>query len=161
MDTDLDDWIEELNADRYRRVEIGVNVGASPSRVSYKSISPRLSPQSSQSTPTPPDPEGAPEDSLPLRDEMNFFDEDNLQFSNSPAPSLVLFEHWEVSDSEVDFDWSNYEPCTEAVKKRFRKEQGKLFCVGLFSTYSDEHLEWVNVPSEYDAPFISLSNAIQ
>lgn len=78
----------------------------------------------------------------PPRDEIHFFDEDTFEFSITLEPSHIPFEHWDISDSEVDFDWSKYEDCTEATKKRCRKEQGKLFCVGMSSVYSDEKIEW-------------------
>lgn len=64
------------------------------------------------------------------RDEIHFFDGNTFKFSVFPEPSPIPFKHWKISENETNFDWEEYEDCTEAVKKRCRKEQGKLFCVG-------------------------------
>lgn len=70
-----------------------------------------------QPQPSPSTSKGAPL----FREEAHFFDEDTYEFSVSPEPSPIPFEHWEVSDNETDFNWDKYEDCTEAVMKCLRK----------------------------------------
>lgn len=114
----MEDWIDDLKIDLYKGAPPNFNDGAGPSNIPHKADSSHNSL------------DGAPsDDSGQLYDEIHFFDEDNFQFSVSLKPSPILFQYWEVSDNEVDFDWEKYEDCTEATKKSCRKEQGKLLCV--------------------------------
>lgn len=126
IDPSLEDWVDELNIDLLKGVPPDAYEGT------------RTSGHHTHFQASPIVPQDAPH----IREEAHIFDEDTYEFSVSPEPSPINFEHWEVSNSEVDFDWDKYENFTKAVKKRLRKECGKLFYVGMASICSDEEIDW-------------------
>lgn len=127
---DLEDWIDGLNMEIIKGAPPNLDHGAGPSSIPYRPSSQIPSNEGESSDKSPP-----------LRNKIHFYDDDTLRFSVTPEPSPIPFEHWEVSSIEIDFKWDKYEDWSEAVKKRCRKDQGKLFCVGLSSSCSDEEIQ--------------------
>lgn len=106
----LEDWVDNLKIDLYKGAPLNFNNGAGLSNNPRKLSSPHLFLMARLLMVRPH-----------TEIKSTFFDEDTFEFSITPETSPILFEHWEVSDSEVDFDWEKYEDCTKATKTCCRK----------------------------------------
>lgn len=68
---------------------------------------------------------------------------ESSEFPVSPQKFDILFEHWEPTNEELDFDYQELEDqLSDREKNDWRKKKHKLAPVGITSTNSDLEIGW-------------------